>query len=223
MSGSILDPAVFRAYVQAGGWLLIPLFCVAFFIWYAYLSTVARLKEAMRGVDAHDLHLEARLGNGEDRRTFCDRLAGLPGAVPRMVRHVLLRLEAGLEFRDACRQCRGAEISGYACALTWLAALVAAAPLLGLLGTVFGMVETFDAVAGRSADAADLVAGGISQALITTQIGLVAALPGAFGLAHVIRLYRRLLNTLDRCESHLALVFEHGTPRARPIPSEEER
>jgi biopolymer transport protein ExbB len=71
------------------------------------------------------------------------------------------------------------------------------------------MVETFDAVAARSSETADLVAGGISQALITTQIGLVAALPGTFGLAHVFRLYKRLLNALDRCESHLALVFEH--------------
>ena len=90
-----------------------------------------------------------------------------------------------------------------------MGALVAAAPLLGLLGTVLGMIDTFDAVALRSRDASGLVAGGISQALITTQAGLMAALPGTFGLAHLYRLYRRLNHVLDRTESYLALKYEH--------------
>jgi hypothetical protein len=92
MNGTILNPDVFRAYVQAGGWLLIPLFCVAFFIWHAYLTALVRLKQATRGVDAHDLDLEARLAETTDRKTVYAALAGLPGAVPRMVRHVLLRM-----------------------------------------------------------------------------------------------------------------------------------
>lgn len=57
--------------------------------------------------------------------------------------------------------------------------LVNSAPLTGLLGTVTGMLSTF---AGLGASAAgntvDLVAGGISEALITTQTGLVLAIPG---------------------------------------------
>lgn len=57
--------------------------------------------------------------------------------------------------------------------------IVVIAPLMGLLGTVIGMIETFDSLQ----DAALFtqgggIAGGISQALITTQMGLVVAIPG---------------------------------------------
>jgi biopolymer transport protein ExbB len=72
------------------------------------------------------------------------------------------------------------------------------------------MIDTFNAVAANSSETADLVAGGISKALITTQVGLVAALPGTLGLAHVFRLYRRLTNAVDLCETRLALIFEHA-------------
>ena len=59
---------------------------------------------------------------------------------------------------------------------------VSTAPLLGLLGTVTGMLATFDALAAGSGGdkTMDLVAGGISEALITTETGLVIALPGLF-------------------------------------------
>ena len=48
----------------------------------------------------------------------------------------------------------------------------------------------------------------MSQALITTQVGLITALPGTLGLAHLYRLYKQLRNDIDRCESHLYLVFQ---------------
>ncbi|MFO1078666.1 MAG: MotA/TolQ/ExbB proton channel family protein [Planctomycetota bacterium] len=59
---------------------------------------------------------------------------------------------------------------------------VAAAPLIGLLGTVTGMLGTFDALAsGAGGDKTmGLVAKGISEALVTTETGLVVALPGLF-------------------------------------------
>ena len=53
------------------------------------------------------------------------------------------------------------------------------APLLGLLGTVMGMIETFDSLSDMALfSSSGGIAGGISQALITTQIGLVIAIPG---------------------------------------------
>jgi biopolymer transport protein ExbB len=57
--------------------------------------------------------------------------------------------------------------------------IVAAAPLLGLLGTVIGMIETFDSLGDMSLfSQSGGIAGGISQALFTTQMGLAVALPG---------------------------------------------
>jgi hypothetical protein len=55
--------------------------------------------------------------------------------------------------------------------------LAAVAPLLGLLGTVTGMIATFDVLAVFGTGNAKAMAGGISEALITTQTGLLVALP----------------------------------------------
>lgn len=60
-----------------------------------------------------------------------------------------------------------------------LRALVVIAPLLGLLGTVGGMVELFDSLHGGAARIGQgSVAGGISTALVTTQLGLIIGVPG---------------------------------------------
>ena len=57
--------------------------------------------------------------------------------------------------------------------------IVTAAPLLGLLGTVIGMIETFDSLGDMSLfSQSGGIAGGIAQALITTQMGLAVAIPG---------------------------------------------
>jgi biopolymer transport protein ExbB len=57
--------------------------------------------------------------------------------------------------------------------------IVIVAPLAGLLGTVVGMIETFDSLASAALfSQSGGIAGGISQALFTTQMGLVVAVPG---------------------------------------------
>ena len=86
--------------------------------------------------------------------------------------------------------------------LLFLNTLVAAAPLMGLLGTVIGMLGTFVAISsGGGAETASMVAAGISEALITTQTGLFISLPGLF-LAMIIRRRKHTIEaTLARIES----------------------
>lgn len=62
---------------------------------------------------------------------------------------------------------------------TTIRTIVVVAPLIGLLGTVGGMIETFDSLASAELfSQTGGIAGGISQALFTTQLGLVVAVPG---------------------------------------------
>ena len=72
--------------------------------------------------------------------------------------------------------------------IPFLTVLISAAPLLGLLGTVAGMLITFQGMAGASGAAPiDTISTGISKALLTTQAGLVIAVPAAFCLALIKR------------------------------------
>ena len=60
--------------------------------------------------------------------------------------------------------------------MTWIALCIATAPMLGFLGTVWGMVSAFDAIAAADNISAKIVAEGISQALLTTAFGLIVAM-----------------------------------------------
>ena len=64
--------------------------------------------------------------------------------------------------------------------LSTIKLLAAVAPLLGLLGTVVGMIETFQSITLFGTGDPKLMAGGISQALVTTMLGLIAAVPLLF-------------------------------------------
>ncbi len=81
---------------------------------------------------------------------------------------------------------------------TLVKTIVMLAPLVGLLGTVIGMIETFDALQSSAMfSQGDSIAGGISKALFTTELGLVVAVPGLiFG------------KILDRQENQYDLEFE---------------
>ena len=95
--------------------------------------------------------------------------------------------------------------------LLLLTALTASAPLLGLLGTVGGMIATFDAVAHVTGQTGTRVAGGISRALITTQFGLVVAMPGVFGLAHIRQVTRDVQLLLGDCRAHIVAMLAVGS------------
>lgn len=65
--------------------------------------------------------------------------------------------------------------------------MIAAAPLIGLLGTVAGMISTFESLSARNAgQAMEGLAGGISEALLNTEAGLAVAIPAVllFYYAH---------------------------------------
>jgi biopolymer transport protein ExbB len=76
--------------------------------------------------------------------------------------------------------------------------LAAVAPLLGLLGTVTGMIATFQSITLFGTGDPKLMAGGISQALITTVLGLVAAIPLLFMHNIVNGRSKRLIQILDQ-------------------------
>ncbi len=75
--------------------------------------------------------------------------------------------------------------------------LAAISPLLGLLGTVTGMILTFQAISLYGTGDPKLMAGGISQALVTTVLGLVVAIPLLFGHNFVATLARSIIQRLD--------------------------
>jgi biopolymer transport protein ExbB len=78
---------------------------------------------------------------------------------------------------------------------TWLGVLpilLSALPLLGLLGTITGLLTTFRAMASANELNQSFVSSGIAEALITTQLGLIMVIPGLLLCSWIRRRYREL-------------------------------
>jgi len=92
--------------------------------------------------------------------------------------------------------------------LITLAVLAAIAPMLGLLGTVSGMIETFQSITLFGTGDPKLMSGGISQALVTTELGLAVAIPILLIHSAISSKSNRLVQILD--EESAALVAQNA-------------
>jgi biopolymer transport protein ExbB len=118
---------------------------------------------------------------------------------------------AGIRVRDTGKKAKEDAITEAALTetarlerrLSTIAALAVVSPLLGLLGTVTGMIGTFDVITIFGTGDPRLLSGGISEALITTQVGLVIAIPVL--LAHTF-LSGRVTTTVQEIETQGAAL-----------------
>ncbi len=90
----------------------------------------------------------------------------------------------------------------------WIKVLAAVAPLLGLLGTVVGMIRTFQAITLFGTGDPKLMAGGISQALVTTVLGLTVAIPLVLLHSLVSGRSRTLVEILE--EQSAGIIARHS-------------
>lgn len=86
--------------------------------------------------------------------------------------------------------------------LDMLGTMVALCPLMGLLGTVTGMIEVFNVLAITGGGDAKSMAAGVSRATIPTMAGMVAALSGVFGTTYINKIAKRENQLL---EDHLTM------------------
>jgi biopolymer transport protein ExbB len=154
---------------SSGGWAMAAIATVAMVMFAIGLHIYLRLmgkgfkvpEQKWRRWIEHPEEREGKVGEFIGFATTCDSVQ-----------------EMGVRFEEI----RKAETAPFQRDLMVMKICVSAAPLLGLLGTVMGMLTTFTALStGAGGDETmGAVAGGISEALVTTATGLIVALPGLF-------------------------------------------
>ena len=92
----------------------------------------------------------------------------------------------------------------YESSMIFLASIVSGAPFLGLLGTVWGVMEAFSAVATQQTASIQTLAPGVSAALLTTISGLVVAIPSLFGYNWLFAKTKTMITELENFASALA-------------------
>jgi biopolymer transport protein ExbB len=126
--------------------------------------------------------------------------ASTPNPVTRVIHAAILRHQATRsELKDIVTEAGQLEVPRLERRLGLLATIAFVAPLLGLLGTVIGLIDAFVKVSAQSgfAGSAD-IASGIYQSLLATAAGLIVAIPSAVGYSYLSARVNALMHDLER-------------------------
>ena len=165
-----------REFFKNGGLLMYPLsvlFALGLlialwrFVWLSY--------KGFGSIAAHRVIKALKAGDIESARKLAVKTHGEVG---RVLKTVLTKNYKDRESAErALEELFSAEVPKLDFGLNWISVFAAVAPLLGLLGTVMGMIELFDVITMHGTSDPKLLAGGISIALVTTETGLIVAIP----------------------------------------------
>jgi biopolymer transport protein ExbB/TolQ len=154
------------------------------------------------------------LGTSERDDTFALRLRNAECIAPTQVPAITLSMERAVGEMALRLEKR----------MNLLATCVSGAPFIGLLGTVWSVMDTFAAIASAP-DGATIqnMAPGVASALVTTVFGLLVAIPAMFGYNYLIQSIKTMVMLLDHHASELAAAYErhyvdHGLTPQQPAP-----
>lgn len=185
----------FQGWFQKGGIIMYPLlFC-------ALVALILSLERFLTLTWRHHRYLRSyrrimpllNEGNWEKAAQYCaSTCTGLTRAIHEIVKRRTGSREAAEQH---VRQILLSEVPSLEKRLSIISTLGATAPLLGLLGTVSGMITLFRVITETGTNDARILAGGISEALVTTQTGLLVAIP-------ILLIHGYLTERLDDVLSH---------------------
>src|SRR5258708_1503342 len=141
--------------------------------------------------------------------SICD---ATPGPVARLVKTAILNRDHGRErVREALEEAGLAEVPRLEEKLNLLATIAQLAPLLGLLGTVLGFIDTFSLMkdAGLHAHVNDL-SNGIWKALVCTAAGLGVAIPAHAGYNYLVSRVNSIVLDMERAATEIVTIVTEG-------------
>lgn len=175
----------------SGGAVMVPLFALAVLLYAQAFQLLLYVRRAQLD-ETSAVHWWDWVRNPEKAE----------GSVAEVIQYTQMDVSSAKQVRSRFDEIRSALLALIERRARFVATLVAAAPLLGLLGTVMGMLQTFFGLATSvGTESAGVIASGISEALVTTQTGLTIALPGLFLVLLIHRQRHRLEARLARLES----------------------
>lgn len=181
-----------------GGFIMIPLALLLIVSIYVFIERWLAIRRADKDDNTFMIRIKDYIldGDPESAQTLCDR-TNTPYS--RLIAKGISRL--GRPMNDVLvtiENTGNIEVANLGKRLPWLATTAAGAPMLGFLGTVWGMVQAFYnlAKAGTSANI-DVLAGGIYQALVTTVAGLVVGIVALFAYNYLVARINGVMNSLE--------------------------
>lgn len=205
----------------SGGVVLLAIVLLS--VYAVYLFLVRFFKLAKERLDTDELMARVNAAvRDRDLDLALDACEQHGGPVARVLQAALLRLPYGRQAVEAAfAEASLLEEQSLTRGLRPLATIAQVAPLLGLLGTVTGMIIAFGEISVAGTGNPGLLAGGIGQALVTTAAGLIVAIPVLIGQNYLASRVDSILIEIDRRREELmANVVQAVAARKEPAAAE---
>ena len=142
-------------------------------------------------------------------RSWVAKPESCPKSVREVVRYTQDEIHSVKDIEGRFREIETTQVTDLDRRISFLNVLVISAPLFGLLGTVLGMLLTFKAIGIGGASASEIIAKGVSEALVATQTGMMVAIPGLIMASVAKRWRNEYVAFLARLES---ITLRHFRP-----------
>jgi len=176
----------------------------------------------IRGADEVDYHLKNNPVQVEARPTFISDPELGHGNTDILARTRTVKISpASYEaVKVVMEEAAAAEAMELEKGMIVLSTAVAGGPFIGLLGTVWGVMETFAGIASAGSASLTAMAPGVAGALICTVIGLLVAIPAMFSYNFMVTTIRHITQELDGFTARYANQLEHRYVDNRPMAEE---
>ncbi|MEM7672285.1 MAG: MotA/TolQ/ExbB proton channel family protein [Verrucomicrobiota bacterium] len=192
----------FSAVWMSGGWLMGPLFILAVFIYFTAIDLFIQTNG--------NFLLRHRVYRFTD-----ERLASEANNPMSLFRPFFLHGNiSAFQIKRHFAEVRNEYLPKINRRIRFLAIITTTSPLVGLLGTVTGMLSTFSGMVETQGSKFENIVEGISEALITTQTGLMISIPALVVISLIIQSRNRLVRSIARLEYINLKQAQNGTKAA---------
>lgn len=204
----------------SGGPILVAILLISVYALYVFFERVFKLSKERVDADALMIKVNAAVRD-RDLEQALQACETHGGPVARVIKSALLRLPYGRSaveaaFQEASLQ----EEQRLTRGLRPLATIAQTAPLLGLLGTVTGMIIAFAEISQQGTGNPAALADGIGQALVTTAAGLIVAIPTLIGQNYLASRVDAILIEIERRREELMGNVAQAVAARRDEPRE---
>ena len=195
---------------RAGGWAMYPLTLLSIggFGLIVYNFMAVRPEPILNSEATVQIDKALEALDIEKAKSLCQEIPSPPTSI----------IEAGMarvdvnnydpeQVKEAIEEASAEELSGPYVLINYLSVVGSLSPMVGLLGTVSGMVKAFNVIEAEGAGSAQALAGNISEALITTATGMIVGIPAMFFFLFFKTRYGKITSRIGRIVGDLQFTL----------------
>jgi biopolymer transport protein ExbB len=195
---------------KAGGWAMYPLTLLSIggFGLIVYNFLVVRPEPILNTAATMQIDEALAAIDVEKAKTICQEN---PSPITNIIEAGMNRVDVNNfdpeQVKEAIEESSSEELSGPFVLINYLSVVGSLSPMVGLLGTVSGMVKAFNVIEAEGAGSAQALAGNISEALITTATGMIVGIPAMFFFFFFKNRYGKITSRIGRVVGELQFTL----------------